>query len=251
MNRRLLLALAMWSAAAVVAVLTGLAAVEVIGEGITTPAGTARDPDDVARALAGAPAPQQWPYSEEPSPSGPGTSPDGGRGNAVPRDTAGAGSPGTGGPGTVDPGAVRPGDPDSGADPDSGGDPDPGGDPVSGGNAPVPRPATGGPPTGAAPGPTTRAPTGTASSRPRRSTAAPRPAATTTTLRTPGGSLVARCAGDQVQLMSWAPAQGFATHAVHRGPDDEAEIRFRGADGEVRVRVVCGRAGPVATWQVV
>ncbi len=76
MGRRTLLALAVWVAAAVAAMLTGLAAVRVIGDGIGSPAAEPRDARAVAEALASAEAvPPPAPPAARPSRPPPATAP--------------------------------------------------------------------------------------------------------------------------------------------------------------------------------
>jgi hypothetical protein len=58
-------------------------------------------------------------------------------------------------------------------------------------------------------------------------------------LNTPGGSIVAQCAGGQVTLLSWSPAQGFRTDDVARGPAATASIKFKNGNAENRVTVTC------------
>lgn len=172
MGRRTILAIAGWLVAAVAATVTGLAAVQVIGAGLTDPAGEVRDADEVAR-LAAAPAtpPPGWPArSGTPDPSG----------AAAP--TGSAATEGFGGPST---------------------DPSPTG------------------------------PTGVPESR--------------RALPTPGGTVVAQCQGSDVLLVSWTPAQGYRVEDVDPGPDDDAELTFRGSGYKIDVEVRCTDGQPVAT----
>ncbi|MFG1943588.1 hypothetical protein [Nonomuraea sp. NPDC048826] len=65
-------------------------------------------------------------------------------------------------------------------------------------------------------------------------------------IRTAGGTVIATCAGDQVTLRSWSPAQGYSVDGVDPGPDHEAGVEFEAdADGaedvEIKVRCVSGR----------
>ncbi|MEV1287609.1 septum formation initiator [Micromonospora sp. NPDC049679] len=68
-------------------------------------------------------------------------------------------------------------------------------------------------------------------------------------LSTPGGTVVATCADGLVTLLSWAPAQGFAVTDVERGPRERAELKFRGSNGKIEVKVVCAAGQPSATWK--
>lgn len=65
-------------------------------------------------------------------------------------------------------------------------------------------------------------------------------------LNTPGGSIVAQCAGGQVTLLSWSPAQGFRTDDVARGPAVTASIKFKNGNSETRVAVTCLNGEPHA-----
>ncbi|MDG4788718.1 septum formation initiator [Micromonospora sp. WMMD1102] len=95
MRRRTLLAVAGWLLAALVATGTGLAAVQVIGAGLTGPAGEVRSPDEVARALAGTPPPAgpgAVPPGAPVPPDGTGSvplAPPGGTGSASPAPSGG------------------------------------------------------------------------------------------------------------------------------------------------------------------
>jgi len=85
MRRRTGFAVAGWLLAALAATGTGLAAVQVIGAGLTGPAGEVRSPDEVARALAATsgsvgPGPATSPGASTGSP-GPGTPAPGGSGH--------------------------------------------------------------------------------------------------------------------------------------------------------------------------
>jgi hypothetical protein len=62
-----------------------------------------------------------------------------------------------------------------------------------------------------------------------------------------GGSVIARCTGTQVYLVSWSPEPGYRAHDVVRGPAPQASVRFGADDLEVSVSVRCVRGTPVAT----
>ncbi len=61
-------------------------------------------------------------------------------------------------------------------------------------------------------------------------------------LTVPGGSLVAKCTGDRVELVSWSPDPGFRTDDVDRGPATSASVKFKN-DGTENVSVVTCRDG--------
>ncbi|GIG75830.1 hypothetical protein Pfl04_42340 [Planosporangium flavigriseum] len=60
------------------------------------------------------------------------------------------------------------------------------------------------------------------------------PVGTEKLVSSPGGSAVARCAGGQVYLVSWSPAQGFRVDHVARGPGSQASVKFE-SDDDVKV----------------
>jgi hypothetical protein len=66
-----------------------------------------------------------------------------------------------------------------------------------------------------------------------------------------GGSVIARCTGTQVYLVSWSPEPGYRARDVARGPAPEGSVQFDGDDTageiEVWVSVRCVRGTPVAT----
>lgn len=171
MRRRTGIAVAGWLLAALTATGTGLAAVQVIGAGLTGPAGEPRSPDEVARALAATRSPA--------APSGPGPVPPG-----TPTSTA-AMSTGTPFPSTSVPGSSGPADG-----------------------------------------------SGNGSRR---------------LLSTAGGTVVAECAGREVFLVSWTPAQGYRVGEVERGPDDDAEVTFHGSADRIEVEVECPAGQPVSS----
>jgi hypothetical protein len=63
---------------------------------------------------------------------------------------------------------------------------------------------------------------------------------------TTGGSVVAECAGGLVTLTAYSPAQGYEVTDADRGPDDDAEVKFRGPGGEVELHLVCVDGVPTA-----
>jgi hypothetical protein len=68
------------------------------------------------------------------------------------------------------------------------------------------------------------------------------------TFATPGGTVVARCTGARVQIVSTSPAQGWALHDQDSGPQDEAEAEFRATDDDhrrVKINVRCASGTPV------
>lgn len=69
------------------------------------------------------------------------------------------------------------------------------------------------------------------------------------TLVSRGGSVVASCTGSTVYLRSASPAVGYDFDEWDRGPAAEAEVRFSGDSGEVKMEVTC-RADGVPTAKV-
>lgn len=97
--------------------------------------------------------------------------------------------------------------------------------------------------------PTTPTPTMTSTSSPSGGPGPSRPAGARRSFATPGGTVVAECVGENVQLVSWAPAQGFAVTDVDRGPDLEAEVRFARADQKAEIKIRCVNGELVARQQ--
>lgn len=71
---------------------------------------------------------------------------------------------------------------------------------------------------------------------------APKPR--TRALNTPGGTVVARCAGTRVTLLSWSPAQGYAVDDVDPGPAKQATVTFERSRSEVQAKVTCVEGRP-------
>ncbi len=65
-------------------------------------------------------------------------------------------------------------------------------------------------------------------------------------LTVPGGSLVAKCTGDQVELLSWSPAPGYRTDDVSRGPAATASVKFKDDGTENLTAVTCRGGEPHA-----
>ncbi|WP_326556805.1 septum formation initiator [Micromonospora sp. NBC_01796] len=99
------------------------------------------------------------------------------------------------------------------------------------------------------PGDTAEVPAATPTAGPSGS-AGPTPPASDRVLSTPGGTVVAQCRGDDVWLVSWAPAQGYAASEVERGPDDDAEVTFESSARKIEVRVRCEAGQPVESWSL-
>jgi hypothetical protein len=66
-------------------------------------------------------------------------------------------------------------------------------------------------------------------------------------LTSPGGTLVASCAGARAYLVSWSPQQGFGSSDVVRGPATEAQVTFTGGQLTVTMVVSCDAGAPTAT----
>lgn len=78
----------------------------------------------------------------------------------------------------------------------------------------------------------------------------PSPAATTApeaaeVLGSSGGTVVARCSGGVVQVVSASPAQGFQVHA--ESGEDPGRVRFESGRARVELRIACQDGQPVAT----
>jgi hypothetical protein len=81
------------------------------------------------------------------------------------------------------------------------------------------------------------------SSRPTQpsptSSAEPRTDDTQRLTTTRGGTVVAKCHGDEAYLLYWSPAQGFAVQEVLRGPARVARVTFKGMGREIKISVSC------------
>lgn len=66
-------------------------------------------------------------------------------------------------------------------------------------------------------------------------------------IRSPGGTVIASCAGDEVTLRSWSPAQGYSVDDVEPGPSDEVTVEFEPQEGDdVELTIACTGGQPVA-----
>lgn len=68
----------------------------------------------------------------------------------------------------------------------------------------------------------------------------------TEVVTSPGGTIVARCTGQAVEVVSATPAQGFRLHEEHEGP----RVRFRSNEAEVEVDLRCQDGRPVGAVEV-
>lgn len=88
---------------------------------------------------------------------------------------------------------------------------------------------------------------------------APPPAAASTTapppdaagppaevIPSPGGTVIARCTGGVVDVVSATPAQGFRLHDEHEG----SRVRFRSPETDVEVELACEDGRPVGSVEV-
>lgn len=64
----------------------------------------------------------------------------------------------------------------------------------------------------------------------------------------PGGTVVARCTGGAVEVVSASPAQGFRVH--DEGAEDAGRVRFESEDTEVEMRLSCLDGQPVSDTRV-
>ena len=61
-----------------------------------------------------------------------------------------------------------------------------------------------------------------------------------------GGNVLAECAGREVVVISWSPAQGYRVDDVDLEARSDVEVRFEGEDTEVKVKIRCADGRPVA-----
>lgn len=98
----------------------------------------------------------------------------------------------------------------------------------------------------AAPGPTSGSPT-PAPLAPAPVLASSVPAtAATDVVASPGGTVVARCVGDGLEIVSASPAQGFRLHDEREG----SRVRFESEESKVEVRLSCQGGRPVGAVEV-
>ncbi len=67
-----------------------------------------------------------------------------------------------------------------------------------------------------------------------------------TVVSSAGGSVIARCTGQDVEVLSWTPGQGFRAEKVERGPAPEARVEFESDDRDVKVELRCVEGSPSA-----
>ena len=60
-----------------------------------------------------------------------------------------------------------------------------------------------------------------------------------------GNTVLARCVGDTVEVISWTAAQGYHADGVNQH-GREAEVDFESDDSEVKIRVTCASGVPTA-----
>ena len=61
-----------------------------------------------------------------------------------------------------------------------------------------------------------------------------------------GGNVLAECAGREVVVISWTPAQGYRVDDVDVEARGDVEVRFEGEDTDVKVKIRCADGRPVA-----
>ncbi|WP_127501965.1 septum formation initiator [Actinoplanes solisilvae] len=67
-----------------------------------------------------------------------------------------------------------------------------------------------------------------------------------TSFTSAGGTATVHCEpGDLAFLDSWSPHPGYQARDYDRGPDDDVEVRFEGADGRVELKFFCRGGVPV------
>ncbi|MDA8371621.1 MAG: hypothetical protein M0026_17395 [Nocardiopsaceae bacterium] len=62
-----------------------------------------------------------------------------------------------------------------------------------------------------------------------------------------GGTVLARCADGLVELVWWAPEQGYQTGDVAQGPAEYAEVEFEGGEQEYEYSLTCADGQPQAS----
>jgi hypothetical protein len=87
------------------------------------------------------------------------------------------------------------------------------------------------------------------SARPAAAAASPTPGAPRQFTST-GGTVLARCTGNQAYLVSWSPAQDYRADDVHRGPARTVWVKFENGPQVVVLAVHCvaGMPQPISHW---
>lgn len=78
---------------------------------------------------------------------------------------------------------------------------------------------------------------------------ASRAAAANRRFDSPGGTVLARCRGDQAYLTSWSPHPGFEVDEVERGWDSTTSVQFESDDVKVKLVVRCRGGQPVVSQE--
>jgi hypothetical protein len=71
-----------------------------------------------------------------------------------------------------------------------------------------------------------------------------------TSIPSRGGTVLARCDGDQAYVTSWSPHPNFETEEAERGPDSTASVEFEGDDVKVKIVVRCVGGRPEAETEI-
>ncbi|HET6685760.1 MAG TPA: hypothetical protein VFH02_04450 [Jiangellaceae bacterium] len=61
-----------------------------------------------------------------------------------------------------------------------------------------------------------------------------------------GGNVLAECAGREVVVISWTPAQGYRVDDVDLEARSDVDVRFEGEETDVKVKIRCADDRPVA-----
>ncbi|MFB9239702.1 hypothetical protein ACFFWC_29925 [Plantactinospora siamensis] len=64
----------------------------------------------------------------------------------------------------------------------------------------------------------------------------------------PGGTVIARCDGGRVVVLTTSPAQGFGTRQDAEKADDHVRVEFTGPE-RIEMDLRCGPDGPAASWR--
>ena len=100
--------------------------------------------------------------------------------------------------------------------------------------------------------PTTPSPDASATSPPSPPASQPpnQPQATEPVPLSAGGnSVLARCVGETVEIISWTAAQGYHVDDGVNQQGREAEVEFESDDSDIKIRVTCATGVPTAEVQ--